>query len=290
MTTPSFDVVQYDPVVYSKATRENRCELEDSLPKWIKDRLVQRQTQTATFVYGISDDCIYVESADKEVQQALDELLHIHTRRDYSKRRYVEVPKAEIDRFLFTTSACVPTKRSGESSQSSSGRRARRGNTVPLGLRANLARAASPQGTLVAGLRTDRRCMGDSVDLLVSAEVKRLFDENEVTGLVYEPCEIGTKKRRDDSFGTVAYVARIQPHTYLSADEVSLDNYCPEHQVLGSHRSFNQRLPYSRLGSEDFHAIDHIRVGEQEYQLQTPGLGRVIARGQAASAGEGQRA
>lgn len=270
MTTPSFDVVQYDPVVYNTATHEEAIRIRDSLPQWIKERLVQRQTQMATFVYGINDDCIYVESADKEVQQALDELLHIHTRRDYSKRWYAEIPKAELDRFPFHYLSPRPYEQERQVFFEFSRPTCKTWEPCPWGYERTSPVRLHPKVLSSLGIGSIGAAWNAEADsLLLSADVKRLFDENGITGLAYEPCEVGTKKQKDDSLGTVAYAARIQPRTYLSADEVSLDNYCPEHQMLGSHRSFNERLPYSRLGSEDFHAIDRIRVGEKEYWLQT---------------------
>ena len=263
------DIIQYDPV-HSNMTCDQVLAIKQRLPPEIKVRLFKKATYTSAYVYG-GGYSICVETADKEVQARLDDLLQIKEGQYFIKTRYVEVSRRLLDQypFYYISPHCYeqerriffelkrPTCRSWEMCPAGYAR------TSPVRIHPKVVPSLGI-GRIGAAWELD-------VNLLLSADVKRLFEDFGITGLVYEPCEVGTKRQKQNMPETAVYLARIEPRIYESADDIAIGSaYCPEHQVVGFCTLFNARIPYSRLGKEDFQVINRVRVRETEYVYQTP--------------------
>ncbi|MDY0165552.1 MAG: hypothetical protein RBS80_03365 [Thermoguttaceae bacterium] len=262
MIPPSYDIIQYEPSIHGSVNLREAMAIRRGLPSHIRDRLARSRLE----------ECICIDSRDHDAERFLDDLLKIDTRRDYLKWRYVEVSKRQLDRFPFYN--ICPRCYEAEHRVFFDFKRPtcnHWGTCCPSGYERISPVRIVPN--VISSLGIGR--IGDAwhveVDLLVSADVKRLFDDNSVTGLTYEPCEIGTKNHREDGFGTVAYVARIEPRVYSVSDHIEFGtSCCPVHQVITlSYSSFNERIPRSRFGPEDFHVIEGVQVGERRYRTQT---------------------
>jgi hypothetical protein len=104
-----------------------------------------------------------------------------------------------------------------------------------------------------------------TVELIVSRDVRVLFDAAKVTGLEYEACwPTGPEQRRQGE--PPAYLARVTDGTYQCAEDVDVGrNYCPEHSIAIGPYPFCLWTPRDALLAKDFQMLHTIRVRGKDY-------------------------
>ncbi len=211
-----------------------------------------------------------VRTSEHELQQFLDEFFEIQTKRRFVKSRYTEVSKAELDQYPFykieprildeNQSVFFDMKRP-ECTFS---------ETCPWGAKIVSPIRIPEEMAKALGVGVVSCSWELDVVLLLSQEVKRLFEESNLTGLRYEACEIGSAQGTHETAAAPVYAAWIQPRIYSRAEDIVIAGpYCAQHGIITkSNYLFNEQSAV--FEDADFQIIDRVRVGNHEYSYNAP--------------------
>ena len=110
---------------------------------------------------------------------------------------------------------------------------------------------------------------GTDVKFLISERIKKLFDENSITGLDYEICGIepSTKINKGDIVDKNQYfIAKVITSYKKMASNIRLRDYCKKHSIIIDATPINIKYPHTTYRS-DFQGI-HFKVALVFYILQ----------------------
>jgi len=111
-----------------------------------------------------------------------------------------------------------------------------------------------------------------TIKFIVSARIKRLFDEKEVTGLKYSTCSVRNNDKQlkqTDNMDTVYYVAEITSSYCRNAKSVNIRDYCKKHSIALDCQGVNLTYPIQSMTSkDDFQMIDKLAVGKKVYNIR----------------------
>jgi hypothetical protein len=113
---------------------------------------------------------------------------------------------------------------------------------------------------------------GMGVKFLISSRIKKLFDDNGVTGLDYEACGIISSNPTEiEKSGEATYsVAKITTSYTRVATDIKLRDYCKKHCIIIDATPINLRYPVDPMSRDDFQMQDKIVVGKKEYTFRSP--------------------
>lgn len=251
----------------------------DSYPKYLEvlqnlpDDIRRELLQDERF-----QNYLAVEANKKDVIEYLDRALDIGIKRDVRKEYFLEIDKNEIEHFShfeiaprdleidreFFVDLQHPTC---ESFYCYVGMKL----LSPVRMKASKAKSI---GIAELGFGA----FAKRIYLVVSAELKDIFDAEGVTGLEYEPVELTDADSYDEmpEGFRLPYMARISNVIYQEADKVSIKKWvCRKHRVMLPTRGgtsspvfINMRLPRKAICDADFMEIGGIVVGGITYNLK----------------------
>ena len=108
---------------------------------------------------------------------------------------------------------------------------------------------------------------------IITKKLKDTFEENEITGLKYEPCFIELKKDKKGEpiiFHDRLYVAEIQPCITQQASKIYPHEYCKKHRIIIAYDVCNLITPEEAILPYDFQMIDSLLVKRKKYFYRTP--------------------
>lgn len=253
------DIIGYWSTKPSNPTETVRQRLPESL----KARLLQGKK----FEYGI-----YASSDDAALIADLDHKFRIGARNDFVKSRYVEVDKRSLDEYPFYHIDPAPMDHSAKVFFDVSPHECSM-PTCPSGARIVSPIRVAPRAAKRIGIAWIAGPWPTEVDLIVSAELRDLFEQENISGLRYEECEIGSATAVIDASDTKVYRATIIPTTCYRADEIVLrfpENYCSRHKMVTGPHIVNETMPLADMHESDFQTIKGVRVKDEEIVFFTP--------------------
>ncbi len=230
-------------------------DLKEQLPVSVQKDLLQDEK----FKYGI-----YVDASYTNLIKEIDQFFKIGKNKNVVKYRFLEIDASEIPSY---THFRINPKllEHGRQLLFDLRRPQCKSEICPWG-----SEISSP---VVIKSKTVRRLgiaqigwrWGSEIELILSSELKALFDREGVSGLCYEPCICDTDTDEERRQSPKAYLARVTPRTYQCADDIILKVYCRKHKIILSFRVFNERTPRSSILDYDFQVIKELRVGRKIY-------------------------
>lgn len=230
-----------------------------SLPESIKAELIQDSRLV---------NCPSVEEHKKEVTDYLDHAYGIGRTKDIRKERSLEIDKQEIGQFThFRVGLKIleidreffvhMRKATCESFYCYVGRDL----LAPVRMK---AQRAARIGIAELGFGA----FAKRVYLVISAELKDLFDAEGVTGLEYEPIEI-IEGNSSAEFAP-PFMARISNVVYEHADDVMVREWaCQEHRVIWTPIYSNLRLSRKTIDDADFYEIGGVIAKGETYNYKS---------------------
>jgi hypothetical protein len=233
-------------------------EVKNRLPSDIKASLMQGSLHAD---YGI-----YVERDQHGVICELDKLLHIGRKREFGKDHIVEIDESGIPEYdyFFIKPRDFENGRGVFFDMS---RPCCSLEWCPWGSRIVSPVTIRSKTLKRLGIgRISRIWDFQTVELIISAAVKHLFESNDVTGLQYDPCWPSDDGCDHKSTEPPAFVARIVRGTYQCANDLDVGkNYCAQHSITIGPYPFCLWTPREALSQDDFQILTSIRVGAKEY-------------------------
>jgi hypothetical protein len=107
-----------------------------------------------------------------------------------------------------------------------------------------------------------------NVKFLISNRIKKLFNENCLTGLDYETCETQSSTK-SESENNKYFIAKVTTSYKKTASDIILRDYCKQHSIIVDATPININYPYTK-SQDDFQVIDRIVIGKNEYTLRSP--------------------
>ena len=230
-------------------------DLKEKLPVSIQKDLLQGKK----FEYGI-----YVETSATDIIEEIDKIFKIGKKKEVAKLRLLEIDKLEIPNYAYfkinpkglehgkkLLFELTPPKCKSE--------------ICPWGSGINSPITIKRKSLKNLGIAQIGRLWSDRQELIISSEVKTLFESEGVTGLEYEPCISEGENASAVSGKADAYFAKIIPETYELADDVILKTYCRKHGIILNYEVFNIRFPKKATLDSDFQSIKRLKVGRKVY-------------------------
>ena len=237
------------------------AEARKGLPEALKSRLLE-----GDFFSG----GVFAEASDHELISALDEHFQIGLTTAFGKVRHAEVDQKELARF---SHYCIHAHMLEPNSSLfyEESRPVCDHETCPWGAKRITPMRVHPKRAAKIGIAEVGHIWEMQIDLIQSQEVKELFEREHISGLSYEPCELGTAKRLAPEQYPKLFLARIEPRTHFSAEAIVLPReYCERHQTVHLEDVLCRSIPRSRLGDWDFQMISSVRVPGEEYFFYKP--------------------
>ena len=211
-----------------------------------------------------ADYGIYVDSSKSDIALELDSLLRICKKRDFGKDHIVEIDKSGISDYEYFR--ILPRDlEDGKDLFFELRRPTCSAEWCPSGA-CRVSPVMIRQKVLkrLGIARIGRIWDLKTVELVLAADVKKVFESANVTGLAYEEC--WPRESNDHSGEPPAFVAKIIRGTYECALDIDVGkNYCPKHSIAIGPYPFCCWTPREALTSDDFQMIHTIKVGQKEY-------------------------
>lgn len=109
---------------------------------------------------------------------------------------------------------------------------------------------------------------GTGVTFLISNRIKKLFDENDITGLSYGTCELVSPN--ESRVESKYFIAKIITSYKREASDIKLRDYCKQHSIIIDATPINARYPIGSMSNDDFQMLDKIAVDNKEYTFRSP--------------------
>ncbi|MHC4068106.1 MAG: hypothetical protein ACYS18_02090 [Planctomycetota bacterium] len=230
-------------------------DLKEKLPISVQKGLLQGEK----FEHGI-----YVETSATDIVKQIDKVFKIGKKKEVTKFRHLEVNKAEISNY--THFQINPKELEHDRQLLFDLMRPQcKSEVCPWGSGISSPIIIKQKSLKNLGIAQIGRLWGNRPELIISSEVKALFDSEGVTGLKYEPCVNETDKASGISGKTDAYLTTIVPETYQLADDIILKNHCRKHHIILNYEVFNIRTPIDVILDYDFQTIKGLKVGRKAY-------------------------
>ena len=222
-----------------------------------------------------SDNKLYVEveTSKTEVVKFLDDYFYIGKRKDFKKFISLEVDKKEIaffthftilprclewDREIFSNiirPQCVESK------------------ACPVGAKMLSPVRVSVKKSKRIGIAEIFGPWSKERILVLSPVLKKLFDENGITGLEYERCVLDDGDRFSDPEGAPPYVARVKTKIRKYAEDITHIKYlCSKHKIMQWFELFDACIYEEDLPKDDFLSVDHVMVKGVTYNYMRNSL------------------
>jgi hypothetical protein len=232
----------------------------NSLPSHLRDRLMR--------------GWLGVEVEKSEVIKELDRILGIGKKRDFVKTHRLEIDRnylADYSHFFIAPrileenedvffDVSPPTCDVHIEATGS-------GMVCPWGSRITSPIAIRPESLKGLGIAEISRVWDfRTKELVLSTEVKKLFEYENVTGLDFQECWTKDGGENKQVGEPPAYVARIVNGTYQCGDDIIPGrDYCEKHSIVLTPYIFGERTPREALSEHDFQRLSSVRVGNKEY-------------------------
>jgi hypothetical protein len=249
--------MRYEYVSYWSVKDHNEfLRIKASLPEDVKAEFIRDKR--------LNDDP-WLEAHKDTVIAYLDRVFHIGESLDFEKRYHLEIDRKEIGHFSHFRIGPkdVEVERDffvdvSRPLCSVDGCFAASEILGPVKIKVKRARNI--------GIAQLGRAWGKPVELLISAELKGIFESQGVTGLSYEPVKFLDKDEYDDIPFDRPYLARLTNSIYVAADDVVLHRVlCEVHRTTYFKYIHNARIPRESMLPDDFLALCGVRVRDQTY-------------------------
>lgn len=207
----------------------------------------------------------YIESHKKDVLGYLDRVFQIGLTDACKKTLWVEINGKEIDRFthfkIFPKALEMDRVVFGEEVHPLCYNECCYFGSILLQPVRIKVRTAKKLGIGIIG-----RAWGKVVELVISAELKRLFQDADVSGLEYEQMEFQDSKAQADISCQPMFLARINNQIYQEGDNIWIDKVlCEDHHTVRIRHVSNLRIHRNKLPPDDFLEIEGVLVEGQPY-------------------------
>jgi hypothetical protein len=246
-----FDYISY----WSAKPYVDLLDLKKTLPTSIQEGLLKGDK----FQYGIN-----VETSFTDIVREIDRVFQIGKTRDIVKFRHVEIDNDEIPNYMYYRIAPKGLEHNKQVLFDLS-RPKCHSEVCPWGSGITSPITIKQKALKKLGIAQIRRLWSDRPELILSSELKGLFDSVGITGLEYEACVNETDKVSGSSEKPDAYFARITPVTYQLADDIILKTHCRKHNIILNYDVFNLRTPEGALLHSDFQVITELKIGRETY-------------------------
>jgi len=109
--------------------------------------------------------------------------------------------------------------------------------------------------------------------LVLSPVVKKIFDDNNITGLEYERCILDDRDTLTEPEGAPPYIARVQNKACNYAGDITCIQYlCSKHKILQSFKYLDIFLYAEDLPDVDFVSVDRVVVQGEIYNYMRNSL------------------
>ena len=103
--------------------------------------------------------------------------------------------------------------------------------------------------------------------LMISEKLKNHFQNNDITGLEYEECQM----RKNINRGSSIYFARVTGKGSSFAEDVVVNRWCcKKHHIPAEFYAFNKSYSGELLSKKDFQIIPNIKTKKKIYTYQMP--------------------
>jgi len=209
---------------------------------------------------------VTVETSKKMVVEYLDNFFDIAKREVFRKNVLLEVDKSEIDNFSHY-SVMPNTLEMGCHITGDIARPTCSKDACPVGARLSSPLRISAQKAKKIGFYKLYRPWGQPCELLVSSQVRKLFESEGIKGLSYEPCLFTDDDSAKNRQVEPLYLARIKRKVYEYADEIKSQKYiCRKHCVIYSSCLFGGTIYEEDVMGHDFVEICGVKVKEKTYE------------------------
>jgi hypothetical protein len=246
-----FDYISY----YSTQSFVGISDLKEKLPVSIQKELLQGEK----FKHGI-----YVEISATDIIEEIDKIFKIGKKMEVAKFRQLEIDELEIPDIAYFQINPKGLEH-GRQVLFDLDRPKCKSESCPWGSGISSPITIKQKSLKNLGIAQIDRLWGDRPELIVSTEVKTLFESEGITGLKYEPCISGGEDISGISEKADAYLATILPKTYHLADDIILKTYCKKHKIILNYEVFNTRFSKEAIINSDFQLIKELRVGRKTY-------------------------
>jgi hypothetical protein len=257
--TMRYESVYYEPLT---ADPQKYVSIRDNLPMEIRSALIQDKRLT---------NYVYVDPHKEGIIEYLDRVFEIGKSDAFMRRVSIEIDEDEIEHFthLMIAPKDLESDRSVFLEENRPTCNCKAGSEIIGPVKIKVQVAAKH------GIAKIFRAWGKPVELVLSAQVRHLFEEAGVTGLTYEPTEFYGVKDSESVPFEPPFLARIVNRIRTQAHRVWLYEddpvRCAEHSVWNiKHVQYaNRRICPRRLTCDDFVEIEGWDVKDQIYNSVT---------------------
>ena len=232
----------------------------DEIIEMLPDNITKELVKDSRQIY------VTVEASKKEIVEYLDMFFSIAKREVFRKNVLLEVDKSEIDNFSHY-SIMPNTLEMGRDIVGDIIRPTCSKDACPVGARLSSPLRISTQKATKIGFYKLYRPWGQPCELLVSSQVKTLFESEGIKGLSYEPCIFTDNDIAKVRGCEPLYLARIKRKVYDHADEIMSQKYiCRKHNMIYNFCLFGDTIYEDDVMGHDFIEICGVEVKEKTYE------------------------
>jgi hypothetical protein len=224
--------------------------VRDQLPANLRDQLIED-------AYGIQ-----VDASKSEAIEDIESSLRIGKTRDFVRCTYVEVDKSEIGNYSHFFVRPQPFGWKENAFFEVTERSCKADAMCRWGVR-----ASSPVRVKSSKLKGLSEIAGPPMPqiklLLVTRQVRELFDAEGITGLEYESCE------DLDGISAPPFLATVG-HRACQVGSDIVAKHCPEHRTMFGCFVVDMETPRDGLSDHDFLMIDRVNVDGRDYLYHYP--------------------
>ena len=257
--------MKFEYVIYAAASNyEHFCLLIRQIPKDIKKEFIQDP--------HLNETSVWVETKKTKVIRYLDKIFCIDQTREVNKHIHLEVDKAEISNYLYFD--IVPTLLEWDRQVFCDIKRPTcQTDSCPVGSEIVSPVRITQKKSKRIGIAEIGRPWDNQRELIISAELKEIFDSEGITGLEYEPCIFDERDKMPGIEVSPPYLAHIKHATGQFSDDILVTRYyCEKHSIPLYFHLFGEKLTRDVLSEHDFQTINRITVKDRVYYYRRPRL------------------
>lgn len=249
-----YEFVKYEPLMIDY---QEYLKLVKHIPRSIMDERISDLRFT--------DTDLWFEATKNHAIEYLDKFFEITSSLNVEKKIRIEIDKKEISSHDYLTISPKPIQINRDFFCDET-RPICGGNGCIIGSRiiSNIKMKARKAKSI--GITRLHRCWTDTIDLVISAQVKNLFDQEGIIGLVYEPIELLDADDYDTIPFELPFHAQVIENMYKITDEYIIKKVvCHEHFTTYPKFINNPRLCHTDLPNTDFVEISGYYDGQNRY-------------------------
>ena len=257
--------MKYDYYIYSFTGNENAQFIRDkieALPANIKDEAI-KDKRLKFF------DSIWVDAKKTDIIDFLDEYFEVNNKHYVRKIYNLEVDNKEINQYEYFT--IFPKAVQWEKGVKSDLVMPKCPDPCPVGCKPVMPITVYPKKCKNIGINEIGFSLFGDPELLISAELKDLFDRNHITGLQYTQCVFSKKDNDSSEKVLVPYHANIVDSVYENTDELLIRKwYCKKHKILREYDVLNCFLKSHDLTNADIQCVKGVIYNGKTYYYRKP--------------------